>query len=430
MVVLRVAAARAYYDATAAPPWLRLAEPAADPLSEAELSRIWAGQCFPAGALQAVDGRSLRILNPGRAGGAAGPDFLDAVFEIGGEQRHGDVELHVRASAWRGHGHDADPAYDGVALHVVYRADEGAATRLHSGASAPVAAFAPWLEGRTEELQRWLTARPLWREPCRDARARLGDEAIDTILLAAGRRRFEDRAEALGRQVEELGADEALWRALFDILGVGGDRAGFRRLAAAFPVGLARRLIAGVGTESGVSTLAAGLCFVAGLSMEPPCPAFQLPLRLRPALGGRGRPANRPQLRLEAMAALFGRAGGKLAAYVDATVAGAETPSRLVPRWQATRDGRSLLGAGRAREVVINVVLPFAATRPETREPALRLAEAMPAAEPYGNTRFLETNLGLPGGKRPVKGAFAQQGLLGLLNEWCSRGGCGRCPLS
>src|SRR5688500_13193071 len=111
VVALRVAEPRVFYQPRS-PSWLGLAEPAADPLTEAELSWIWAGQRFPPEALQAVDGRPLRILNPGRPGGGAGPDYLDAVFELGGEQRRGDIELHVRASSWYGHGHATDPAYD------------------------------------------------------------------------------------------------------------------------------------------------------------------------------------------------------------------------------------------------------------------------------------------------------------------------------
>src|SRR5690606_6363342 len=115
-----------------------LREPPPEPLNESELSWIWAGQRYPAGALGLVDGRTLRVVYPGRPGGGAGPDFLDAVLEIDGATVTGDVELHVRSSWFRAHGHDTNAAYDGVALHVVFRADDGPATRLHSGAQAPV----------------------------------------------------------------------------------------------------------------------------------------------------------------------------------------------------------------------------------------------------------------------------------------------------
>ncbi len=89
-----------------------------DPLSEAELSTIWAGQKFPPEALSTPDGRCVRVLHPGRRVGGPGPDFRDAVVTVDGRERRGDVELHVRASAFRAHGHATDAAYARLALHV------------------------------------------------------------------------------------------------------------------------------------------------------------------------------------------------------------------------------------------------------------------------------------------------------------------------
>jgi hypothetical protein len=101
----------------------------------------------------------------------------------------------------------------------------------------------------------------------------------------------------------------------------------------------------------------------------------------------------------------------------------------MTARWQVNaRDGPALIGAERARELLVNVALPSAAAQGHT-EAALAALESLPAPPAYGRTAFLEANL------RPEKGRIArtaleQQGLLGLLGEWCSQGGCGRCPLS
>ncbi len=186
-----------------------LGEPPPEPLNESELSWIWGGQRYPAGALQMVDGRALRVVNPGRPGLGAGPDFLDAVVEIDGMTVRGDVELHVRSSGFRAHGHDRDPAYDGVALHVVFRADDGAETGLSNGCRAPVAAFAPWFDTRRDELQRWLGAEALWQEPCRDAVWRLGEDEVRGALREAGQRRFRARVQGLRSQVAEAGEEES-----------------------------------------------------------------------------------------------------------------------------------------------------------------------------------------------------------------------------
>ncbi|HXH22576.1 MAG TPA: hypothetical protein VNN10_11135, partial [Dehalococcoidia bacterium] len=84
-----------------------------------------------------------------------------------------------------------------------------------------------------------------------------------------------------------------------------------------------------------------------------------------------------------------------------------------------------------AVEVLLNAVLPFAAAvRPELEGRCLELAASLPALPPYGKTAFLEANLAPAGRRRTTRTPLEQQGLLALHAEWCSQGGCGRCPLS
>ena len=163
------------------------------------------------------------------------------------------------------------------------------------------------------------------------------------------------------------------------------------------------------------------------------CPSsrqrFSGALRLDARASASCRPANKPERRLRALATLFVRAGADLPSYARETVLAAEKLKLLVARWQVGGEP-ALLGPDRAQELVVNAVLPFVALDASLRPRALALLEALPAGASYGKTRFLEHNLKRANGKKRVRGVLAQQGLLGLLNDWCSQGGCGRCPLS
>lgn len=87
--------------------------------SEAFLQWIWENLLFNFRALETEQGASLEILNPGKLNESDGPDFTSASFIIGGVTWYGDVEIHTKSSHWQAHGHQNDPNFNPVILHVV-----------------------------------------------------------------------------------------------------------------------------------------------------------------------------------------------------------------------------------------------------------------------------------------------------------------------
>lgn len=72
---------------------------------------------------QLESGERVRVVDPGTLNKDSGPDFFNAKVKIEGKTWAGNIEIHMRASDWHRHGHDNDPAYDNVILHVVATSD-------------------------------------------------------------------------------------------------------------------------------------------------------------------------------------------------------------------------------------------------------------------------------------------------------------------
>lgn len=85
---------------------------------------LWRLARFDLRDLVTTTGAPIQIHNFGEYNAQnAGPDFTGAKLTIGNIQWAGNVEMHQRASEWYDHGHQHDPAYQNVILHVVLEED-------------------------------------------------------------------------------------------------------------------------------------------------------------------------------------------------------------------------------------------------------------------------------------------------------------------
>jgi hypothetical protein len=380
-------------------------------LSEADLSRLWQGQLFPAEALTTRDGMRLRVVYRGRLAGGPGPDFRDAIIAAPGTLLQGDVELHVRSSDFRRHGHDRDPAYGSIVLHVVFHDDDGADTPLPGGRRAPVVVLGDWVEGRAREIRRWLERPTQWREPCFSAVSRLGTGDVLAALDRLGDMRFRQKAAAFAKRLRCEDPEELLWEALLEALGYGGRREAFRQLARRLPWARLRSDLMSRAAKERAS-LARGL-LRASYDAD--------------STSANGRPGNRPERRLDGAAQLAARFAprGLLASLAPLL---ARPPEGALKALTGRFSVPELIGPSRAREMVANAVLPLlAAIGPEASardgEPLYRL---LPLPARYGAVRHLHEAVA---GEVRVN-ARRQQGMLYLLKQYCTQGGCGRCPLS
>jgi Protein of unknown function (DUF2851) len=360
---------------------------------EAELASAW--RAGVGRRLRLADGRALQIIFPGVAGGGPGPDVQGAILDAGGDFLRGDVEFHLRASGWRAHGHHLDPAYASVVLHVVGENDGGALATLHSARVIPIL-----------ELRRVAAPGPRFVPPCVLSSAR-GGSGVDEALARLGLRRLRLKAARVRPLVDSSGPGQALYTLLLETLGGPANREPFAALARRLPLAL----LAERAESAGVSRPLA-------LTAELKGAAAALSLRR-----AGGRPMASPTHRLEAAGRLLARlwpAGGER--WPGILGAGAALPRVLAVEG---------LGRGLALELAVNAVLPVALCAGAWGEAAVEAAYAtLPAPGTYGKLKSLEGWLGHGPGGRPFGTARALQGGLLLHTDYCTKGRCGRCPLS
>ncbi|MGB0999735.1 MAG: DUF2851 family protein [Flavobacteriales bacterium] len=92
-------------------------------MKEAFLHTVWNHQLYNTKSLTSVDGEQIIVRFKGFHNHNSGPDFLEATIEVDSTVWYGQVEIHVKSSDWRAHGHQNDSNYLNVILHVVWEND-------------------------------------------------------------------------------------------------------------------------------------------------------------------------------------------------------------------------------------------------------------------------------------------------------------------
>jgi len=86
---------------------------------ELALQYMWEYRMWHTASPTLCDGRQIKILSPGCLNRNEGPDFSNSRIKIDNTVWIGNVEVHIKASDWYRHGHQHNPAYDNIILHVV-----------------------------------------------------------------------------------------------------------------------------------------------------------------------------------------------------------------------------------------------------------------------------------------------------------------------
>ncbi|HEY7355413.1 MAG TPA: DUF2851 family protein [Ktedonobacterales bacterium] len=394
--------------------------------SESDVARRWASGELIGVPLRTTSGERLTVLYPGRPGGGAGPDFRDAVIRLGDARTLcGDVEVHLRGGDWRAHGHDGDPRYRRVILHVVL-ANDLQPTRLADGAAVPVLALAdvaspPTLPLPSKDAGQW---------PCQRDAARLAERDLLGLLDQAGEARFLEKAAAFQAQLAaaaeqaEAASQDAqpgwsvesrlLFVALAEGLGYGREREAFRAVG--------EQLVMLAPTLTSPAHVYEGL--LAKLTAAPRLDRQRLAALTR--LAARWRAAG-PWPQLWGTLSRI-QSDNDTEVLLRALMMSGETYQVATRKSDSPAES---LSDGRAAILVWNVSLPFAygwALLHEDDALAKRayiLALEFPGLPSNQITRAMQQQLLLP--KHP-RMALAQQGLHHIHKCWCREKICEACP--
>ena len=314
------------------------------PVSERHVQALWYDGGLRPEELRTVDGLPIRVVDPGIWNLEAGPDFRDAVVEIGQSRQRirGDVEIHLRPADWTAHGHVADSAYGRVVLHVTWFSGPVPAGLPAGCVSVCLGDF---LRTRSDfspdeiDLDVYPYAKlPTTERPCESVFARRPDACLD-LLRVLGARRLEGKARRLKALFVRKGDHaQTFYEEMMAAFGYKHNAAPFRALAERIPWRDLRE------TKDSAETVLA-------------CAAEMDIARRVPWRTANVRPANSPARRIGDAAALFAGALPELLLRLNEFDLASQDGQRAAQRLLRT-EGR--VGADRAAAMLANVVTPFA----------------------------------------------------------------------
>ena len=391
------------------------------------LHYVWKHRLLPVQTLVTTDGQELVVIDPGLHNRDQGPDFFNAKVRLGGTLWAGNVEVHLRSSDWYRHGHDTDPAYNSVVLHVVGEVD-GEVTTAEGKTLPQVRIDIPErIRQSYDELCR-TEDYPRCHRIIPSVPTLKVHQWMDALLVE----RLKERSEQVAARAERTGGDweRATFVTLCRSFGFGLNGDSFERWAMRIPLQAAGKhrddlfqvealflgmagLTDDVGTLRGEQEAERLRQEFAYLQHK-----FSLdePLQRSDWRFLRTRPGNFPSVRIMQIAELYHRGKVQMSRLLEAKSA-AELQECLAVRGTT---------AGSRRLLIINTVVPllFAYGRhigdENICQRAVRLLEELPAENNYILRQWQACGL-------HVLTAADSQALIQLKRQYCDRTDCLRC---
>lgn len=416
--------------------------------AEEFLHYVWKHRNFNSANLKTTRGEPVNIIAVGEHNRNAGPDFSQAMIQIGDVVWSGTVEIHRKSSEWLAHGHQHDRAYGNVILHVVYQHDK----------DCPELENIPTLELKDKisagSLERYgLLNLSTLSIPCGNLIGDIGSIHkniwLDRVLIE----RLERKMDVFKAFIEQEGPDwsSLTYRYIARAMGAKVNGNAFYQLAERVPLSLIAK------HKDNLFQLEALLYGTAGLIPKPQGEEDKYVTELRKEASfllrkysiqplpptawnfGGIRPANHPTIRISQFASLLFTSHqlfNKLLVVADVKEMTSLFDVKASPYWEshyhfnkaAGRPGKRSLGKDGRANLVINTVLPilfcYAKWKklPEITERVLAMMEKLPGEKNSIVASFEELGFS-------AESAGQTQALLQMNEGYCSKKRCLDCGI-
>jgi hypothetical protein len=390
------------------------------------------------------------VLDPGEYNRDSGPDFFNARISVDGTIWAGNVEIHTKSSHFDNHGHQNDPAFNNVILHVVAENDK----HVFNANGEELLTAEISFDSSYYDRYAFLVNNP-YIIACQDDIKKFDDIFVRHWLNSLVIERFQTKSESILKIFSETGNnwEETFYRVLSRYFGFRVNTEPFEMLAVALPFKIIRKHSDNIFQIEALLFGTAGL-LEAGLFKEALNDSYYCRLlkefsilsakySLRPLHGwlwkfSRLRPSNFPTVRLSQLAAMLSVAGGLFSKVLEATdinqikkLFEVSASSYWDDHFVFGKKSRKIAkhtGSMAADILLINAVIPVifvygqSRDNPDIIERAICFLENVDPEENVITSEWKSAGIA-------AESAFYSQALIQLRNEYCKRRKCLDCRI-
>jgi Protein of unknown function (DUF2851) len=390
------------------------------------------------------------VLDPGEYNRDSGPDFFNARISVAGTVWAGNVEIHLKSSHFDNHGHQNDPAYNNVILHIVAENDK----RVFNAKNEEILTAAISFDSSLYDNYLFLVNNP-YIIACQDHIKKLDDIYVRHWLNSLVIERFQVKSGSILKIFTETGHDwdETFYRVLTRYFGFRINTEPFEMLSVALPFRIIRKHADNIFQIEALLFGTAGLLetglFPGALTDEyyrsliKEYAILSAKYSLQPLHGwiwkfSKLRPSNFPTIRLSQLAAMLSVAGGLFSKVQEVTdinqikllfeVSASSYWDNHFVFGRKSGNKTKKTGSQAADILLINAVIPIIFVYGLSRDLQDYIERALVLLE---NIRP-ENNIIISEWKEAgiiADSAFYSQALIQLRNEYCKKRKCLDCRI-